>query len=131
MQKCMSHLLGVAKDFVPVGTFCLILIDKVKVINNMSTSDALAISARQMFASALSLSQSGTSGLFVLQRFLADHDMTGYYSKLKQAASELHPMLFFGGSPDDYEQVIMQRQSAEGELATSVMFAFLCTCHVL
>ena len=117
LQKCLSNMLTVAKDFVPLGTFCLLLVDRVKVIRDMSTSDALAITARQMLEGAFHIGQRGASAPFVLQRLLSDHYITGYHSRLGEAVSRMHPVLFFGGTSDDYEQVVVQRQTVDGEPA--------------
>ena len=116
----MACMLEVAKDFVPFGTFCLLLNDKVKVINGMGTSDALAITAKQIFEAAFRIGQSGGAAPFVLRRLLDDHFISEYCSKLQQAVSDLHPVLFFGGTSDDYQQVVMQRQHAEGKLMSFI-----------
>ena len=123
MHRCISSMLAVAKDFVPLGTFCLLLVDKVKVINSMANSDALAITARQMFEAAFQIGQNGAAAPFVLNRFLNDHSMTEYHSKLSQAVADMHPVLFFGGKSDDYEQVVMKRNAVDGKL-------LFCLLHV-
>ncbi|KAL0020839.1 hypothetical protein WJX79_007770 [Trebouxia sp. C0005] len=98
-------------SFRSIGATYLLLNDSIKVFDSQSEQHQLKRTVELAYQSATGCSSKiALSGM--IQRCYQDHSIEKYVSKLQAAVQHTVPVLFMGGSTDDYEAVPIKRLSA-------------------
>ena len=121
-NNLMHKTAAVAGNFVPFGTYCLMLSDIVRVVDSTSEPQLLQITVQQLLGGAEQLGQQNQAAPYVLQRLLSDHCSSSYTAALRNALHSMVPVLFMGGHTSDYQSILVQRQSATGMLLAAIAF---------
>ena len=114
LQQLVNKTAQVAGDFVPFGTFCLMLADAVRIIDSTAQPQLLQITVSQLFKSVQRVGGDEESAPLVIQRFLVDHRVQSYKNVLRTAIQSMVPLLFMGGKISDYQPMLVQRQTPNG-----------------
>ncbi len=130
LQRVLDQTACVAGNFVPFGTYCLILGDAVRIIDSSQSPQLLQLTVQQLFLGAKAVGQSSdVAPMIVMQRLICDHRIAAYKTMLRNAISSMVPLLFMGGKIDDYQPKLVQRQTPNGE-ARSCFKAVVLYCQV-
>ena len=98
-------------SFRSIGATYLLLNDSIKVFDSQAEQNQLKQTVDLAYQSATGRSsKTAVSGM--IQRYYQDHGLEKYVSKLQAAVQHTVPVLFMGGSTDDYEAVPIKRLSA-------------------
>ena len=114
LQQLVSRTAQVAGNFVPFGTFCLMLGDAVRVIDSAAQPQLLQITVSQLLKGVQRVGKNEDSAPLVIQRFLVDHHIQSYKNVLRTAIQSMVPLLFMGGKISEYQPMLVQRQTQHG-----------------
>lgn len=101
-------------SFVPVGMVYLLIGDSIRAIDTAANAAALEPADAQLYRDAIALLETRTAKDAFVLSCLQDHALVSYTEKLEQALASVVPILFVGGTQDDYEALAIKRMSSSG-----------------
>ncbi|DBA85008.1 TPA: hypothetical protein ACH3X2_005743 [Trebouxia sp. C0005] len=101
-------------SFVPVGMVYLLIGDSISAIDTAANAAALEPADAQLYRDAIALLETRTAKDAFVLSCLQDHALVSYTEKLEQVLASVVPILFVGGTQDDYEALAIKRMSSSG-----------------
>lgn len=114
-QNLLLHPVNLACTMTPFGSYCLMSGHVVRLVDSATQPQLLQITFDQLFSKVRVISEKANAAQSVWQRFLSDHRLQSYKDGLHTSLSSMIPILFMGGKISDYQPMLLQRQTADGE----------------
>ena len=115
LQRTISRTSQVAHNFVPFGSFALMLGSAVRIVDSLTQPQLLHLTVSQLLKGIQRVGQQESDAPFIIQRLLLDHRITTYKHELRSSIQSMVPLLFMGGKISDYQPMLIQRQTHNGK----------------
>ena len=124
LQNILAQTKPSDSSFVDLGSTRLMLANR---ITTMSSSEVVTSQKRlQLCQQIAAKCQNSASRELLLSCSLRDHLASSYSNKLQEANMCIVPVLFMGGSPEDYEAISVKHMSTAGNTNCLATWQYAC-----